>query len=234
MELKRSSKDVKEAKNICIQKFIRAFPKGFYDENYLSWERDYKSLAHERWQQVLSKKEFKKLMTDREYEEVAMRALSVESRTNLLLPYEKMALRDAIKNADGAEMFAKGLYQLLFGTTTIKKRFSIWCEMFDGLPGIRAVEASPRNKDKVLSWPVYTVFGFLAEPNEYVFLKADEMHSAAASYGFHLKLDMKLRAQSYTSFLEFCEEVKTDLRKLKPRDMIDIQSFLWVVGSAEY
>lgn len=234
MELKRSSKEVKELKNGCIQKFLQAFPKGFYDENYLSWERDYKWIAHQRWSEVLGLKEFKKLMTNRQYEEVAIKALGVESRTNLLLPYEKMALRDAIKNPDGAVLFAKGLYQLLYGTTTLKKRFTLWCEAFDELPGIKAVEAAPRNKMKVLSWPVYSVFGFLAQPAVHAFLKADEMNTAALKYGFHLNLDINLKAQSYARYLEFCEEVKTDLVKLKPRDMIDIQSFLWVVGSGEY
>jgi hypothetical protein len=34
--------------------------------------------------------------------------------------------------------------------------------------------------------------------------------------------------------LEFAEIVRRDLRDLRPRDMIDIQSFLWVLGSDEY
>jgi len=33
---------------------------------------------------------------------------------------------------------------------------------------------------------------------------------------------------------QFAEVVRRDLRDLKPRDMIDIQSFLWVQGSDEY
>jgi hypothetical protein len=34
--------------------------------------------------------------------------------------------------------------------------------------------------------------------------------------------------------LAFCELVRRDLEDLRPRDMIDIQSFLWVQGSDEY
>jgi hypothetical protein len=34
--------------------------------------------------------------------------------------------------------------------------------------------------------------------------------------------------------LNFARVVRRDLRDLKPRDMIDIQSFLWVQGSDEY
>jgi hypothetical protein len=31
-----------------------------------------------------------------------------------------------------------------------------------------------------------------------------------------------------------CGDVRRDLRDLRPRDMIDIQSFMWVQGSDEY
>ena len=34
--------------------------------------------------------------------------------------------------------------------------------------------------------------------------------------------------------LAFANRVRDDVRDLKPRDMIDIQSFIWVQGSDEY
>jgi hypothetical protein len=34
--------------------------------------------------------------------------------------------------------------------------------------------------------------------------------------------------------LEFASVVSSDLADLKPRDMIDIQSFIWAIGSTEY
>ncbi len=39
---------------------------------------------------------------------------------------------------------------------------------------------------------------------------------------------------SYASLLEFAEQVRRDTRDLRPRDMIDLQSFIWVLGSDEY
>ena len=36
------------------------------------------------------------------------------------------------------------------------------------------------------------------------------------------------------SLLQFAATVRPDVRDLKPRDMIDIQSFIWVQGSDEY
>ncbi|MGI8897948.1 MAG: hypothetical protein ACR2IB_06085 [Pyrinomonadaceae bacterium] len=40
--------------------------------------------------------------------------------------------------------------------------------------------------------------------------------------------------ETYASLLEFAAIVQRDLRDLRPRDMIDIQSFIWVQGSNEY
>jgi hypothetical protein len=42
------------------------------------------------------------------------------------------------------------------------------------------------------------------------------------------------RAGRYASLLAFAERVRDDVRDLKPRDMIDLQSFIWVQGSDEY
>jgi hypothetical protein len=40
--------------------------------------------------------------------------------------------------------------------------------------------------------------------------------------------------QTYADLLGFASRVRTDLGDLRPRDMIDLQSFLWVQGSDEY
>ena len=40
------------------RKFLRYFPKGFYDETYLEWEREYKCETHLRWEEALNRDEF--------------------------------------------------------------------------------------------------------------------------------------------------------------------------------
>ena len=39
---------------------------------------------------------------------------------------------------------------------------------------------------------------------------------------------------TYQSLLDFAALIKKDVAALKPQDMIDIQSFIWVLGSEEY
>src|ERR671916_3335445 len=96
----------------CRRKFLRYFPNGFRDETYISWEREYKWETHERWEEALSRDEFRRLLRAGEFAEVAARAVRVEqrSRHSMIFSFEKMALRDAVKTEEGARTFAVGLY----------------------------------------------------------------------------------------------------------------------------
>src|SRR5436305_14499066 len=93
------------------RKFLRFFPGGFKDETYGDWERDYKWKAHERWEAELSPERYRARLEAGRFAEVAALAVTIESRTNLLFSFEKMALRDAVKTPDGAQSFAVGLFE---------------------------------------------------------------------------------------------------------------------------
>lgn len=209
----------------CRRKFLRFFPEGFRDPTYIDWERGYKWEAHERWRELLGREVHRELIADGKYAEVARRAVTIESRTNLLFSFEKMALRDAVKGTAGARAFAEGLFEFLHGKSGDRDRFEQWCEV---------VAALPRRQTRVLTWPLLTVFGFLALPNQHFFLKPMVTRAAAREYGYELRYQSRPNWDTYSNLLEFAAQVSRDLRDLKPRDMIDIQSFLWVQGSDEY
>jgi hypothetical protein len=209
------------------RKFLRFFPDGFEDETYLEWERDYKRETHERWQRTLGRVEFERLLKLGEHGEIAARALRVEqqSRHSMIFSFEKMAMRDAVKSRDGARRFAEGLHAFLHGDASPQRRFEDW---------IACVATLPRRQTRVLTWPTVTVFGFIAQPDTHLFLKPVVSRRAAAAYGFELRYRSKPSWETYASFLEFARTIRRDLRDLQPRDMIDLQSFIWVQGSDEY
>jgi hypothetical protein len=207
------------------RKFLRFFPKGFYDEKYIAWERGYKWQAHERWNEQLNRKEFQSLLKGGEFSEIAARAVKIESPTNLLFSFEKMALRDAVKSDEGARIFAEGLDDFLHGKSKIEKRYERWCE---------TVARLPKKQSRVLTHPVITVFGFLAQPETHIFLKPNVTRLAAREYDFDFHYKSKPSWEVYASLLEFAEFIEGDLKDLNPRDMIDVQSFIWVQGSSEY
>jgi hypothetical protein len=86
----------------------------------------------------------------------------------------------------------------------------------------------------VLTWPLVTVFGFIAQPGQHMFMKPNTMRAAALLYGYELHYRSRPNWQTYNDLLELARRVRSDQRDLGPRDLIDVQSFLWVQGSAEY
>jgi hypothetical protein len=207
------------------RKFLRYFPGGFYDETYIDWERAYKWTAHDNWQAVLGARAFKTLLAQSQFKEIAAHSVRIESRTNLLFSFEKMALRDAVKSAAGARLFTTGLYEFLHGRGGDQKKFARWVE---------TVASLPRRQTRVLTWPLVTVWGFIAQPERHFFLKPNVTRIAARAYGFDFPYQSKPNWETYANLLDFAETVRSDVRDLRPRDMIDLQSFLWVQGSDEY
>jgi hypothetical protein len=207
------------------RKFLRFFRTGFPDQKYIDWERGYKAEAHERWAEVLNQNAYRALLRAGKFEEIAARAVRIESRTNLLFSFEKMALRDAVKSPAGARLFAEGLYDYLYGPGDLEARFSRWRDIVGKLP---------RRQTRVLTWPVLTVFPFIAQPDRHIFLKPNVTRTAAKNYGFDFSYRSRPEWATYKSLLDFAETVRTDLEEMKPRDMIDLQSFIWVQGSDEY
>ena len=121
--------------------------------------------------------------------------------------------------------FAEGLHDFLHGTGDMERRFTRWVEV---------VAALPRRQTRVLTWPLVTVFGFIAQPDVHIFLKPTVTRAAARAYGFDFHYASRPAWETYASLLEFAARVRRDQRDLGPRDMIDLQSFIWVQGSDEY
>ena len=91
-----------------------------------------------------------------------------------------------------------------------------------------------RRQTRVLTWPVVTVLGFIAQPQAHIFLKPTVTREAARRYGTPFHYQSRPSWETYANLLALARAVRKDLRDLRPRDMIDVQSFLWIQGSDEY
>ncbi|MEY2453779.1 MAG: hypothetical protein QOD92_3353 [Acidimicrobiaceae bacterium] len=207
------------------RRFRMFYPGGFHDEDYVVMERLYKWDAHRAWAKVLAREDFDAMLRASRYEEIAAAAVKIESRTNLLFSFEKMAIRDAVNSPSGAKEFAAGLYDWLYGHGGEKSKFERWCQ---------TVAELPRRQTRVATWPVVTVFGFIARPKVHIFLKPNVTRLAADRYGFDFQYQSRPQWGPYASLLDFAKTLRRDLADWRPRDMIDIQSFIWVLGSSEY
>jgi hypothetical protein len=214
-----------KARRKCLAKFLYYFKKGYKDPLYIEWERQYKLNAHLAFKDVLGENSFKNLFEDKKYKDIAAAAVRIESKTNLLFSFEKMALRDAVKSVAGSKIFAAGLYDYLYGNATQKIRFENFVE---------CVRALPRKQTRVLTWPLVTVFGFIGNPKEHIFLKPRVTKIAAEKYNFEFSYASAPNWDTYSNLLDFADQVKKDTLHLSPHDYIDLQSFIWVMGSEEY
>ena len=221
-----SRKDpLEKARLRCRKKFLHYFKKGYSDPTYISWERQYKLDAHFQFQQVLNKREYELLLAAKKYSQIAAIAVRVESRTNLLFSFEKMALRDAVKSAFASKAFVHGLFEYIYGTKSLEQRFYDFSDVIASLP---------RKQTRVHTWPLQTVFGFIANPQEHIFLKPRVTQIAAEKYQFDFQYRSKPNWETYKSLLDFAEQVRKNTNDLNPQDYIDLQSFIWVMGSDEY
>ncbi len=223
--IETSGKSIIKARTACLKKFLFYFKKGFKDTTYIAWERQYKEDASLAFQEKLNKSSFLELLEKRKYMEIAMNAVRIESRTNLLFSFEKMALRDAVSSPQGAKIFALGLYEYIYGDSPLQQRFELFSDQ---------VSILPRKQTRVFTWPVTTIFGFIGNPREHMFLKPRVTQIAAEKYQYDFHYSSRPDWKTYKSLLDFSQTVKKDTLKLHPKDNIDLQSFIWVMGSEEY
>jgi hypothetical protein len=195
--------------------FLQKFPEGFYDEQYLAEERDYKVEAHELAQTELGQTELNTLIGANDHEEVCRRALRVVNKTNLIFPQEKMALRDGVKSSEGQSAFATALHGMLHGEGDLQARFEV---ISSALSGIGAAK-----------WPTVTYLPFIFDPVQHMFVKPMVTQRAAETSGFDIAYQPELNWHTYHRVLEFSRYLFDELEDQKPRDMIDVQSFIWCI-----
>ncbi|MBA3438658.1 MAG: hypothetical protein H0T92_02150 [Pyrinomonadaceae bacterium] len=117
------------------------------------------------------------------------------------------------------------LFDFLYGASDAESKYEHWCETVAGLL---------RKQARVLTHPIVTVFGFIAQPEMHIYLKTNVTRAAAREYGYNFQYNSRPSWDTYASFLEFADIVHRDTRDMRSRDMIDIQSFIWMQGSDEY
>ncbi len=199
-----------------VERFLELFPQGFHGKKYAGQERDYKIRAHQLAQDLISEAELKRLLAEGRYEEICRRALRVANATNLIFPNEKMALKDGLANPPAQTEFASSLYELLYSSGSFRDRFEKFAHVLEGIGA---------NK-----WTTATYFPFIVHPDQYMFVKPTITQKAAELSAFEINYRPELNWLTYESVLKFSNYLRAELAELKPKDMIDVQSFMWCIA----
>ena len=190
-------------------RFLKFFPNGFHSDGYANQERNYKLAAKNKLEAAAPLEE---ALTGSGFGEAV---LSVYRATNMLSPFEKTKLQEVFRGSSAdaviqaAAAFAKNADKesLVRLENTLKP--------FDSA-----------------KWTVATYLPYLWLSEQHMFLKPEVTKDYAARVGhpFASIYEARLNFDVYASLLELVDRTTDELDDLKPRDGIDIQSFIWVVG----
>ena len=208
-----------------IAYFKKEYPDGFNDKKYLYHERDYKLKFHRKAQSLLNKKDFKNLLQKKEYDEIFNNLKKIFVSVNLIDRYTKDNFKKALNDfPDEKNNFIETLYKHLYSNETLENRFNMFIDFFGKL----------KNKTdfKIYSWPMVSYFGFIFLPEELVFIMKTKIEHAADLCNYEISYDSSLNWETYDKSKNFYKDLKLKLEKenLFPKDMIDIQSFIWLLA----
>jgi len=198
-----------------IQYFLEKYPEGFYGTRFKEEERDYKIKTHNLSLELLGQDEFSLLLESNDYSEIVKRSLKIVNSTNLIFPNEKMSLKDGLNSPESKEVFSKTLNSLIYGDDELEVRFINFIKILESM-----------NSSK---WTIMSYFLFIFQPEKYMFVKPTITQYSSELCGYEINYNPKLNWLTYKSVLDFSNYLFNELSELKPRDMIDVQSFMWCI-----
>lgn len=203
-----------------IEFFLEKFPQGFYGEKFIEHEREYKDKAHALAQELLGREPFDSLLEREDYAEIAKRALKIVNATNLIFPNEKMSLKDGLIDSTAQKQFCVALHSLLYGDGVLEQRFVAFAKVLENIDAAK--------------WTTATYFLFIVAPSKFMFVKPVITQYSSELCGFEINYKPTLNWLTYKSVLSFSEYLFSEISELKPRDMIDVQSFMWCIAPGTY
>ena len=200
-----------------IETFKEKYDGGFYGDFYLEDERNYKLAASTACLDLLEKEKFRRLINAYKWDELFERVKKLVNMTNLIQgSFERPKLFDAIRKEGAPKLFYPALYDCIHGAGDPSLRLGRFSRVLEEL-----------NLGK---WTYATYFLFLSDPENCMFVKPDGLKKSLQKACYPLEYEPHPTAQLYAEILQFAEWLKGKLAELEPRDMIDVQSFIWHMG----
>jgi len=192
-------------------KFVKHFPEGFADARYLEMERNHKDKARADLNAAVTLEQA--LDADAAQCEAAQALFGA----NMLTRFENARVREVLKNGEGPA-FLRACAQVARGDHK----------------ALTAIDAAVRPHGAP-SWTIATFLPSLWAPDDNMFLRITATRQVAAwlGHGFDARYTPALNADTYADLLSLAADLRGQLADMNPRDLIDVQSFVWVVSDYE-
>ncbi len=120
---------------------------------------------------------------------------------------------------DQAEMIRR-MFDLLYGQGPSEERLERWFTWTAGQPA-------------GANWPFGTFWLFMLDPDSEVFVKPRATRRVLKWLGSDVSLPTAPSGEAYAQVRGVFNELRDALSEYEPKDMVDIQSFVWVAGTAK-
>lgn len=203
---------------MAIERFMAKYPNGFEDADFIKTAREASMRGHKLGAQLLSQEELSRLIADGSFDAVCDRARHVETSTNLLTKSERKVLHEALELPACQKLFSLGLAELFYGTESEEARFKHF---------LRTLGILQLNK-----WQFATLFSFIRHPQQSAFIKPTAIQNAAKALCWRINYKPEPNWKTYDAVARLYSYVRTNLLEegLMPRDLIDVQAFIWFVA----
>jgi hypothetical protein len=190
--------------------FLADFPNAFQDDDYVGRERAYKEVARSFIRENIPIEAARNATPA--HCELANKAFA---NTNMATPIEKTRVKALLLSPKGPAYLAAAA-ELAEGNAALA---------LPKLDQLMREHGQP-------SWPCATYLPFFWRSDAAMFLKPQITKDFAERVGhsFVHDYDARLNGETYASLLDLAEECELEIGSLQPKDRIDVQSFIWVVG----
>ncbi len=192
--------------------------KGVSDERFVAEEIDYKKSTIELAQKLLSREEISRLIQENDFDELDERVEKIGKDNNLLYNSVPRSgdLRLIYSEGLDKELFYKAFLDLLHGGGAGHERLGRFVSFLEN-QGIRSY------------WTFPTYFMFITDQQNEIFIKP-----SAAKWFLQLtgnKYSSSVNPETYRTFKEEVLKLKEEMSEYGPKDMLDMQSILWMAFS---
>lgn len=194
-------------------RFLQFFPDGFESAWYHQQERRYKIDARGKLQK------FAPLDRALRADGMGKAVLEVYRGTNLIEPRFELRRVENLLRSPSADAFIRAAAQFAVGPGA-----SVLAEV--------AQIAKPYECAK---WAIVSYLPFMWLPERHMFLKPEVTKDFAGRVGHNFlhTYSPALEMAVYDTLLDLVTRTEREIADLHPRDRVDVQSFIWVVGKYE-
>jgi hypothetical protein len=195
-----------------LSSFLQKYPGGLRDERFLSEERQPLEASRALLLELLDRDAVRGFAQAEKHGEICDRALRVISKSNVVLPSDRIALSRALKRDENRARFGPALDELLYGDQDPDVRFKHFTAM------LAAIGAA--------KWTLATSFSFLRYPEDHMVMRPAVTQQAAARCRFQLDYRPELDRRTYGRLLAFARVLRETMASLNPADHFDVQGIV--------